>query len=252
MPESVRFDRVAKDYDRTRGGEERGRRFASDLEPRFRSRGTTLEVGVGTGVVAKALIDRGRRVVGADLSLPMLAEGRRRGLDAIVQADGARLPFADQTFEDAYSVWLLHLVGDLAAVLSEVHRVLKPQGRYLVVAATRQDTGDEIDSIVIPMHERLRDGLPRPDRPDLLGAAARAAGFEPAGLLACEPQPVQQSPAEAAAELEDGLLAACWDLDPGRRQAVVAPAVAALRALPEPERARERRIGHPLLVLDKR
>jgi len=51
---SLSFDRVADEYDATRGGEERGEHVAADLEPWLSGGGPVLEAGAGTGVVALA------------------------------------------------------------------------------------------------------------------------------------------------------------------------------------------------------
>src|SRR5713226_8068277 len=124
---SISFDRAAAFYDETRGGEQRGRLCAQAIEPRFASSGLTLEIGVGTGLVGAALQAGGRRVAGVDISVQMLQRARSRKL-AVAHADALALPFASGSVDDAYSVWLLHLVADQAAVLREVMRVLRPGG----------------------------------------------------------------------------------------------------------------------------
>ena len=50
--ESICFDRIADRYEETRGGMERGKRFASYLWPHLRTSRPVLEIGVGSGVVA--------------------------------------------------------------------------------------------------------------------------------------------------------------------------------------------------------
>jgi ubiquinone/menaquinone biosynthesis C-methylase UbiE len=69
---SLAFDRVAETYDQTRGGEERGRRFATEVATFLDPSRPVLEVGVGTGVMALGLRELGFDVLGLDLSLPML------------------------------------------------------------------------------------------------------------------------------------------------------------------------------------
>ncbi|HEY6596686.1 MAG TPA: methyltransferase domain-containing protein, partial [Asanoa sp.] len=72
MTESLPFDRVADRYDATRGGEERGRALADAVQP-WLAPGRTLEVGVGTGLVAAELRARGFDVYGVDLAPAMVA-----------------------------------------------------------------------------------------------------------------------------------------------------------------------------------
>ena len=108
---SVSFDRAAASYDETRGGERRGYNCAETLDPLFAHTGLTLEIGAGTGVVGAALRARGRRVVGVDISAQMLRRASDRGVP-VVQADALFLPLGSSSVDDAYSVWVFHVVGD--------------------------------------------------------------------------------------------------------------------------------------------
>ena len=75
MTDSIAFDRAAEYYDATRGLSEEGVRLTTEaLAEVFRGAGPILEVGVGTGQVALPLHDAGVRVMGVDLSRPMLAK----------------------------------------------------------------------------------------------------------------------------------------------------------------------------------
>jgi hypothetical protein len=59
------------------------------------------------------------------------------------------------------------------------------------------------------------------------------------------------SPEESAALIERREFSKLWDLDTDRWQAIVEPALSALRALPEPQRQRERHAVHEIIVLEK-
>ena len=75
MSDSIAFDRAAEYYDDTRGLSEEGVRHTTEaLAEVFRGAGPVLEVGVGTGQVALPLHDAGVRVMGVDLSRPMLSK----------------------------------------------------------------------------------------------------------------------------------------------------------------------------------
>ncbi len=112
------------------------RRFAGRLMAGMR----VLDVGCGPGRDLLWLSEQGFQVVGIDLSMGMLQEGRARlrawENDApLVQADMAHLPFGKSSFD---GVWvcasLLHIpkmqVGD---VLRELGRVVYPGYVYLSV-----------------------------------------------------------------------------------------------------------------------
>ncbi|MDR1635530.1 MAG: class I SAM-dependent methyltransferase [Bifidobacteriaceae bacterium] len=93
-----------------------------------------LEVGCGAAQGARWAASAGALAVGIDLSAGMLAVGRHLGTDgfALVQAEAAALPFADASFDLAFSAFgALPFVPSLAAVHREVARVLRPGGRWV-------------------------------------------------------------------------------------------------------------------------
>ncbi len=248
---SVSFDRAAAIYDETRGCAHRGKLCAEALEPRFASSGLTVEVGVGTGLVGAALQAGGRRVVGVDISVQMLRRARDRKL-AVARADLLALPFASASVDDAHSVWVLHLVADPAAVLSEVMRVLRPGGRYVTELTSIYDREhDDIALILREMDLQLRGGQPPRDDPKRIVGLAELAGFRLVDIVERSTDVYLESPLEATASIEGRSFSKLWDLDADRWQNIVVPALAALHALPEPQRQRERHAVHEIIVLEK-
>ena len=101
-----------------------------------------LEVGCGAGQCSRWLAEQGAVATGVDLSGQMLAqtealqEEHPLSPHAIVpvfhQADARSLPFADKSFDIAFSAYgALPFVKDAEAVFSEVARVLRPGGRWV-------------------------------------------------------------------------------------------------------------------------
>ncbi len=88
--------------------------------------GAVLDVATGTGLVARALRDRGLRVTGLDASEPMLRSGPPAGLRVVGLAE--RLPFDDDVFDGLTFTYLLRYVDDPAATLAELARVVRPGG----------------------------------------------------------------------------------------------------------------------------
>jgi demethylmenaquinone methyltransferase/2-methoxy-6-polyprenyl-1,4-benzoquinol methylase len=95
-----------------------------------------LDVATGTAAVAIELARRhGCRVVGVDQSAEMLDAGRTRveraGLSErieLVEGTAERLPFEDARFSALTFTYLLRYVGDPAATLRELARVVRPGG----------------------------------------------------------------------------------------------------------------------------
>lgn len=96
-----------------------------------------LEVGCGSAPCSRWLAGRGAFPVAIDLSRGMLAVGARQ-MDAggprvpLVQADACALPFANDSFDAAFSAFgAIPFVAEPDAVMREVARVLRPGGRWV-------------------------------------------------------------------------------------------------------------------------
>ncbi len=243
--ESISFEAVAKIYDATRGGLERGIRFAVAIEPHC-CPGPVFEIGIGTGAIAKPLRDRtGREVVGVDLSPAMLATARDRLGARVAVADVARLPVRDAAAGTVLACWVLHLVGDPAGTLREVARVLRPGGRLVVVSSRGEFEPDDIEPVMVDLHEAVRGRI---DVRERLEPLARASGLALVEDVRTDPGTWQESPNDLVERMERRQWGVLIDLDDERYARIVAPVVEGLRALPDPNRPRTRICRHRLFV----
>ncbi len=105
--------------------------FLDDLESsivaRFGKNLKVLEVGCGTGLILDRLRPVTSQSAGIDLSFGMLGKSAERGLK-VLQASATQLPFADNSFDVAYSFKVLAHVPDIKLAMSEMARVTKPGG----------------------------------------------------------------------------------------------------------------------------
>jgi len=134
-PGSVSFERAADVYDRTRLTDRTALAGALDLLDGVLPGGRVLEIGVGTGAIAIPLAERGRRVVGLDVSRAMLERLRAKegaGGVAVAIADATRLPLADGAFGGAYCRWVLHLIAAWRDAVRELCRTVEPGGVVVV------------------------------------------------------------------------------------------------------------------------
>jgi ubiquinone/menaquinone biosynthesis C-methylase UbiE len=147
----------------------------------------------------------------------------------------------------------LHLVADRALVLAEVARALGPGGRYLVIPAqARVPPQDEIERLLVDMRNQLDPtGGWRDDERQLLDAAP-LAGFTVLDQRHAWLGQVPQSPAEIADDIEAKTWSHLWDLTDGQWRTVVAPTVAALRALPDAHLQRRYDLAQRIIVLQRR
>jgi SAM-dependent methyltransferase len=89
-----------------------------------------LDLGCGDGRLTERIVAAGALVEGVDASPTMIEAARGRGLKA-VEAKAEKLPFATVEFDAVFSNAALHWVRDQDAMMAEVHRVLKPGGRFV-------------------------------------------------------------------------------------------------------------------------
>lgn len=133
------YSRWSKVYDATFGALLSGARRRAwkilDVPPGA----SVLEVGVGTGL-SLPLVPPGCRFTGVDFSRPMLERAARRLTEtepdcraALVEADGARLPFDDDIFDAAIAPFVVSAAPDPVALMHEMIRVCRPGSRMLVL-----------------------------------------------------------------------------------------------------------------------
>lgn len=96
--------------------------------------GALVDLGCGGGSHAVAFAERGWRVTGVDVSEDQLRLARARGVDT-QPARAEELPFADETFDAAVSMWTHTDVDDFAAATREIARVLRPGAPFVYFGA---------------------------------------------------------------------------------------------------------------------
>jgi demethylmenaquinone methyltransferase/2-methoxy-6-polyprenyl-1,4-benzoquinol methylase len=101
-----------------------------------------LDVASGTGLMIKAALELGvnpAQVTGVDPSRGMLAQNRKHNPATVtlLEGKGENLPCADSTFDFVSMGYALRHVEDLRKLFGEFHRVLKPNGRVLILEITR-------------------------------------------------------------------------------------------------------------------
>ncbi|MCJ2011838.1 class I SAM-dependent methyltransferase [Methylobacterium sp. J-076] len=93
-----------------------------------------LDIGCGTGALARPLAEAGAAVTGIDPGEKALAKARHAVPGArFEEASGEALPFPDGSFDGAVMLNSLHHVPDPARALVEAARVLRPGCRLVVV-----------------------------------------------------------------------------------------------------------------------
>lgn len=138
-----------------------------------------LDLGCGPGVNFDALasaVTPGGRVVGVDASAGMVRRARdgAAALDgrcSVVRGDAGSLPFPDEAFDRAFSTLAVSAVPDAEAAVTEVARVLRPGGRFVVLDARPFETLPlaYLNPLVGPVSAWATEWHPGRDVPGLLG-----------------------------------------------------------------------------------
>lgn len=152
-----------------------------------------LDVGAGPGFLASEIaaeVGSSGRVVGIDRSQQMLALARLRcaaqAQVEFLEADALSMPFPEVAFDAAAAIQIYEFVPDMPSALRELHRVLRPGGRVVIV-----DT--DWSSLVWEAEDRARaarvfnaweEHLVDAHLPRRLAPLLRKSGFD---MLAVEP-----------------------------------------------------------------
>jgi len=145
MAESISYDRAADYYDETRVLPDNvASRLMNVLLSEFTAvkATTVLEVGVGTGRIARPLAAHGIEVVGVDVAPRMLQRlrdqlqpGQARSVLPIL-GDATALPFHSGSFAAVLAFHVFHLILPLEPALEELRRALV-RGGVLIHEDTR-------------------------------------------------------------------------------------------------------------------
>lgn len=151
---------------------------------------SVLDVACGTGILTCMLAGLTHDVHALDFSSDMLSDLRirlnKREIQnvEVIHGDGQNLPFKDQTFDSAFSLFGLMFFPDRIQGFKELHRVLKPNGLAAVSswASIEKSTLMQVTSAAIksalpdaPSPRGMSNTL---ENPELFKSEMEAAGFQ--------------------------------------------------------------------------
>ena len=124
------------------------RRYEAPLFERLGGRKSGLdviEIGCGRGIGTELILQRfgARSVFAFDFDPAMIERAAWRlerfpkSVVHLSVADAAAIPVADATFDAAFDFGAIHHVPDWRAAVAEIHRVLRPDGRFFFEEVTR-------------------------------------------------------------------------------------------------------------------
>ena len=178
--ETITIDDLAAVDEFHIGGREASEAFLGQLD--LGSNDHVLDVGCGVGGTSRFAANRfGSQLTGIDLTDEFVVTGRVLcewvGLDgrvALQQASALSMPFEDRTFDRAFMLHVGMNIADKAALCAEVHRVLKPGGRFGIYDIMRVGDG----GLAYPVPWATTDETSAVTTPDTYRNCLTHAGFE--------------------------------------------------------------------------
>lgn len=120
-----------------------------------------LDIGCGPGVAVRAAAGSVVRAVGVDRSEAMIGIARRRSRQLsnveFTVAGAEALPFPDSTFDRVWTIHAFHHWEHPDAGLSQMLRVLRPGGRFLIVESETKGAHGLTRTAADGVAERLED-----------------------------------------------------------------------------------------------
>lgn len=171
------YDAAAYDQ-MMRQSRDRGQLYTDDIIKSGINRGTILEIGPGPGYLGLEWLKKtdGTRLTGLDISPDMvtvaLKNAREYGLETrtnYLTGNAKAMELANDSFDAVISNSSLHEWDDPVAIFNEIHRVLKPGGRFYI-----SDLRRDINFLVKAFMKQV---TPQPMLPGLL-ATLNAAYVE--------------------------------------------------------------------------
>jgi ubiquinone/menaquinone biosynthesis C-methylase UbiE len=96
----------------------------------------TLDLGCGTGFITNKLSN----VIGVDYSIKMLKLCPKDL--KVVCADVSKLPFKNNVFDLVFSLTVLQDVNNLKSTITEIKRVLKPNGKIILSVLNKKKVNE--------------------------------------------------------------------------------------------------------------
>lgn len=106
--------------------------------------GTALDVACGTGMFTRRIAQGTGQCYGIDMSMGMLekavkyAEKNRLSNITFIRSEVEHMPFPDHAFDGVACCGALHLFPDVKGALREMNRVLKKNGKLVVMTFIRR------------------------------------------------------------------------------------------------------------------
>ena len=125
------WDLYAPIYERAMRADRKVYQYMYDRIPQIIADKEVLEIATGPGLLAKNVADAAKKMIATDYSDGMIAEAKKSVYPSNLifeVADATALPYKDDSFDVVLIANALHVMPNPEKALSEIDRVLKPDG----------------------------------------------------------------------------------------------------------------------------
>lgn len=125
------WDLYAPIYERAMRADRKVYQYMYDRIPQIIADKEVLEIATGPGLLAKHVADAAKKMIATDYSEGMIAEAKKGVYPSNLifeVADATALPYKDDSFDVVLIANALHVIPNPEKALSEIDRVLKPDG----------------------------------------------------------------------------------------------------------------------------
>jgi ubiquinone/menaquinone biosynthesis C-methylase UbiE len=130
-------------------------------------------------------------VAGIEISQAMLKRGKRKftklisqGSVVLMEGSVSKIPFENDWFDKVSTVNTIYFWPNPATGMAEIHRVMKPQGRFVLTYFTKEVFHSTRYGFTIYPEEQLRDLLVKADFTDIQVKRIEHPRFAAAFLVA--------------------------------------------------------------------
>ncbi len=155
--------------------------------------GRVLEIGCGNGANFELYPESVTQLVATDPDSYMLERARKRVAELgrqieVHRASAEELPFPDRSFDAVVDIWVLCTVREPVQALTEIRRVLKPDGEFRFLEHVRYTGGlmALVQDLIVPLWRWIGAGC-NPNRNT--ERYIRDAGFQISELRHIKPLP---------------------------------------------------------------
>ena len=114
-----------------------------------------LEVGIGQGADAQQIIERGGIYHGLDMTDEACKRVKTRfelfglAFNSVKQGSAVSIPYPDNSFDIVYSHGVLHHIPEIEKAVREIHRVLKPEGRLIIMLYAKDSLNYRLSILIL-------------------------------------------------------------------------------------------------------